>query len=600
MEKLNTQELVIALSSIDAISASISMAFSDKDVLAARTLVAFAFFTQIAAYCVQAAAFSEYMGRDKLQCEPSKSHQLLSQHFSTAYWIYWSFRFVTSILPCHVAYRLTSSLNKIENKHKSSRSVRVGATALWRSLPATIATSYLIYWPFVLVHGLSIYNILRGTNTIKQSWLTLTTEWGQSANAIIAMFAIVHVAYAIYRIFVAESTDDGGPSISQAYPRTGWTTWKYWPWNAKWWPFHLRLDYSDHLLVDEDPLQRILEPPLQQTPEVREDLLQRLMDGFTRNEPDTVFDCLDRGAPVNEPNDDGDYPIHLAARHNNIDILKGTRFHTTSDSVTHDSLLLENSASETPLEIACNAGTLKAVRWIMERLPKTHTRTKDVVRQSFQSAILADKESVLKILRDLWPGWRALEMRIGTSNYSPLRFALLHNKPKSAFRLINPSIRDRQNPSARRLFELSWGLNMTAVELILDDRRDELSTDRFQTELIEEVIRSPAIDSGGALELLQFLEADPLEILQESIYYAVSPESNLDPKDSMWEHVLQAGYTFGPKHLDSIIAFHLQNEDEVLNDSRETRELELQQRRINLQKDRIKKALVERGAYDWS
>lgn len=44
---------MIAISSIDAVSASVTMAFSDKDVLAARKLVTFGFLTQIAAFVTE-------------------------------------------------------------------------------------------------------------------------------------------------------------------------------------------------------------------------------------------------------------------------------------------------------------------------------------------------------------------------------------------------------------------------------------------------------------------------------------------------------------------------------------------------------------------
>lgn len=54
MRSLNFRELFIAWSSIDAVSASVSMAFSDKDVLAARKLVTFGFITQLGAFIVEA------------------------------------------------------------------------------------------------------------------------------------------------------------------------------------------------------------------------------------------------------------------------------------------------------------------------------------------------------------------------------------------------------------------------------------------------------------------------------------------------------------------------------------------------------------------
>jgi hypothetical protein len=57
MSRLNVRELTIAVSSIDAVSASVSMAFSSKDVLAARKLVTFGFLTQLAAFGVEGRRF---------------------------------------------------------------------------------------------------------------------------------------------------------------------------------------------------------------------------------------------------------------------------------------------------------------------------------------------------------------------------------------------------------------------------------------------------------------------------------------------------------------------------------------------------------------
>jgi hypothetical protein len=53
MSTLNVRELMIAVSSMDAVSASVSMAFTSKDVLAARKLVVFGFSTQLAAFGVE-------------------------------------------------------------------------------------------------------------------------------------------------------------------------------------------------------------------------------------------------------------------------------------------------------------------------------------------------------------------------------------------------------------------------------------------------------------------------------------------------------------------------------------------------------------------
>ena len=596
MSGLNAQELVIALSSIDAVSASISMAFSNKDVLAARKLVSFGFTTQLVAYIVQAVAFSTYPQHTKFQCGSFSATNLSTRHFSTPWWIYLSFRMAASILPCQVAYRLTSSLNKIENKNNASRSIRVKATALWRSLPATLTTSYLAYSSFVLLHGLSIFNILRGTNTVAQSWHSLTSEWGQSANAIIAVFAICHVVYAINRLFTAESLEDGthidklsGRSLSRAYSQQGWISWGLWGWIKQRWPFHLGSDYSDHLLIDHSMLQRVLNPPLELDPVVRDKLWKELMDGFVYNDPDGILDCLDQGAPLDRPNDDGDYPIHLAARHNNTDILMRTRFTFTKDSVGDDPLLLKNSAYETPLEVACNANTLEAVRWIMEHLPQTHIKAKDAVRQAFRIAILGEKEGILRILQHLWPEWRALEIQSQSDKFSLLRFAINEHKAKSAYRLTDPAVVSRRQPNAHRIFELGWKLDLDdySLETILDDRQDRLSLRYSILKLTHGVIGSSALDNDEKLELLLALNVDISIILRQSIAFAADQEFVPDRRGNMWEYILEEGYAFEPEDLDSILAFEIPAENSLHREAETNKEL-------------IRAALSLRGGRDWS
>jgi len=591
------------------------MAFSDKDVLAARKLVSFGFLTQIAASIVQAIAFSTYIRRDKIPCQSSTTHQSSSQHYSAAYWIYLAFRIAASVFPCEVAYRLTSSLNKIENKNNATRSARVKATALWRSLPATLATSYLIYWSFVLLHGLSIVNILRGTNTIEQSWHSLISEWGQSANAIIAIVAICHVAYAIWRLFTAESVDEraqtatpSGLPISQAYPQPTWKTWKPWVWIMHRWPFHLGLDYSDHLLVDESMVERVLKPPLIIDPIARKKLWQDLMDGFTYNDPDGIIDCLDQGAPLDEPNDDGDYPIHLAARHNNIDILVKTRFNFTRDSTEDDPLLLKNLATETPLEVACNANTIEAVRWIMEHLPQTHTKAKDAVSQAFKIAILGEKQGILRILQHLWPEWGTLKIRSVTRKVSLLRFAINEHKAKSAYRLTDPAVVSKRQPNAHRIFELGWksDLDDDSLETILDHRQDRLSMWESKLGLTYEVIASSTLDYDEKLELLLALNIDISIILQQSVEFATDQRSDSDRSGNMWEFILQKGYTFEPEDLDSIITFVLNLRDTSPDETgsicpdHDAGKLEAEKDRVALLRSRIGEALIHCGGRDWS
>ncbi|KAI4647471.1 uncharacterized protein J4E78_008785 [Alternaria triticimaculans] len=384
------------------------------------------------------------------------------------------------------------------------------------------------------------------------------------------------------------------------------------------WPFHLGLDYSDHLLVDESLVERVLNPPLELDPVVRKKLWQELMDGFTYNDPDGIIDCLDQGAPLDEPNDDGDYPIHLAARHNNTDILVKTRFNFTRDSIEDDPLLLKNSATETPLEVACNTGTLEAVRWIMERLPQTHMDTEDVVRRAFQVAILGEKVGVLKILQHLWPEWRALRIQSQTAEFSLLRFAINEHKAKSAYRLIDPAVISRRHPNARRIFELGWKSELDEywVETILDDRQDMLSSRYYTLSLTHGVIGSSTLDNDETLELLFALNVDISIILRQSVTFAADQDFDPDRTGNMWEYILHEGYEYEPEDLDSIITYEMavradgseiapSETDETespsfIDPEYDADKAEVEKDRASLLRSQIREALIHCGGRDWS
>ncbi|KAI4657249.1 uncharacterized protein J4E79_007866 [Alternaria viburni] len=323
--------------------------------------------------------------------------------------------------------------------------------------------------------------------------------------------------------------------------------------------------------------------------QIRKELWQELMDGFTYNEPEVILDCLDRGAPLDECNDEGDYPIHLAARNNNIDILLRTRFVAADNIYLPKTLLPENLAGETPLEIACNANAHEAVRWIMGELPQDYERAHAAVSRAFKLAIVGEREGLLKILQQSWPDWRALKIKTGTtSKTTPLRFAIDEGKVKSAYRLVNPIVTAKRQPHARRIFDMMWKSQLEEggyLEIILD--QDQKSIDLIPYAIVDEVMRSSTISNAEILEILLNVGIDISAVLRQSIYYAVRPTTHPHQDNNVWEKVLREDHVIEPKDLDSILSF------EIPADSSPIPEVEVK-------KDSMRAALSLRGGQDWS
>ncbi|KAI4707281.1 hypothetical protein J4E89_008221 [Alternaria sp. Ai002NY15] len=278
----------------------------------------------------------------------------------------------------------------------------------------------------------------------------------------------------------------------------------------------------------------VLNPPPIIDPIVRKKLWQDLMDGFTYNDVDGILDCLDQGAPVDEPNDDGDWPVHLAARYNNTDILMKTRFEYTEDTITYDALLHRNLAQETPLEIACKTGTLEAVRWIMERLPQEDEEANAAVCRAFKSTILSKKEGVLKILQHLWPADKALKMRTEVHDSPPLnRQARKREPPRS---LTDPAILVTKKSWFSKTFELAWKVPSTYLMRCLLD--SQFISDTY-TPGISRPIMNSSLNDSMCFELLVNLSFWPDELLFSAIKYAINPSAS-NPRARLWEdHILK-------------------------------------------------------------
>lgn len=469
-------------------------------------------------------------------------------------------------MPIPVLKRLTSDLNKIENKSTGTRSIRVKARQLWGSLPATLSTSYLAYCSFVLFHALSVFAIVHETHTIAQSWDTLKSEWGQSANAIVAICAICHVAYVFARSFTVERMRGRadlatalGLSTSWAVPVQSWSTSQPWKTLRQRWPFGMIMDFPDHLMVDDSNLQKVLNPPPEESPKLREELWKELMDGFTWNDTEGILDCLIQGAAIDRPNGTGDYPVHLAARMNDLDILMRTRCTVEVGSKSQDCLLLQNQASETPLEIACSASMLEAVRWIMERLPQENIEARAVVCRAFRSAIVAENLDVLKIIQHLWPAWRTLHVgEHSRHENSPFYFAVEMHKEQAADLLLDPRIDKKEQPKFWRAYELARRTASTdLVHHILHEDRKKVSTEIAQAWL-QSAMESP-LDDSELFELTQEVGIDVRHtLLGNNAAARLAMDASVPShRPALWERVLAETYTLDPLILDAALLYML-------------------------------------------
>jgi hypothetical protein len=327
--------------------------------------------------------------------------------------------------------------------------MRVKANAFWKSLPAILSTNYWVHCSFVLLHGVNVTSIIHETGAVKKTRDTLWHEWGQSANLIVAVVAIFHVFYSYTRLFTAETlserarvADGAGYSDAWASPLVPLLTAHIWkPLNQRF-PFgKLQLDYSDHLLLDDATLKSTLDPLPEQDQKIREQLWRELLAGFEWNDPEGILDSLKQGAPVDRLNNDGDYPIHQAARLNNMDILAWTCLTRKDGGVSEGCLLLPNSAGATPLEVAVQSSTLEAVRWIMERLPQSRTEAKEAVYRAFNWAIDTQREGILKIIQHHWPSWTALEIPGRDGVLSPIPYSVQRKKERSTDALVSIVLR---------------------------------------------------------------------------------------------------------------------------------------------------------------
>ncbi|KAF2003988.1 hypothetical protein P154DRAFT_64105 [Amniculicola lignicola CBS 123094] len=141
------------------------------------------------------------------------------------------------------------------------------------------------------------------------------------------------------------------PSSPRATHRTSPRSSNIWRMFRQRQPFgHLRLHPVDEILIDDTRLLPDEDQRKILSDEEKEQLWQGLLSGFKVNDRVGILSCLDRGAPLDREDSNGEYAIHLAARFGNLDIFKRTYAQRNLIPL----LLLKTRIGETPLEIAVN------------------------------------------------------------------------------------------------------------------------------------------------------------------------------------------------------------------------------------------------------
>jgi hypothetical protein len=197
-EALNTGEALIAYSSIDAVAASISMAFSDKAVLASRNVFYLGLMLQIGAFIIEGVLIKRLWRSEEL-CRVRFSHgSLLGPIYMT--WTFYAVRILTALVPAWRFHQRASRLD--EHEHAPREGINITAAKVWTTIPATFSFNYIVHMSIFFVQAApAIWSFYHRETSLKQSWTTLRSEWGQSAALIVALVAMIHVAYSFSRLF---------------------------------------------------------------------------------------------------------------------------------------------------------------------------------------------------------------------------------------------------------------------------------------------------------------------------------------------------------------------------------------------------------------
>lgn len=461
---LNHQELLIACSSIDIVSASISMSSSDNDILAARKLV-------ITAHLVQAAAFVvEGLGLGLLSKVPLSTcatswHPMFNYPGHWLVWTYFAVRLFICLSLVPTLYRLAARLHHAQNASKDGPHTLLAKE--WELLPCTVMTNYLVFASITIPHVFAIFRI-RAALGVQKSWEELWSQWGQSAAFVIAMATILHSSTLSLRslakanknrVKVAKALNwnikhDDSPSHWNV--RSPWVT------LVQRHPFPSSLRWSDELLTAKQQLLTVEERRLFLTEEQSNNLWNEVVQGIKLNDITGVLDSILRGASVNRKDEHGDTLLHTAARLGDEALLQAVCARAPQSLV-----LVDNGTSENALEIAIRANKLDAAKRILAEMRKNNNDDcRAALAKSFVLAIEAEKLSTLRILVT-WPKWEELEASIpGEQPQNIFKFAIKNNKVQATKILLDYSASIA--PSSPRI--------QTLFEYVLHNRQEAMAT----------------------------------------------------------------------------------------------------------------------------
>jgi hypothetical protein len=192
---------------MDAVSASISMAFADKEVLASRWLIRWSGAIQLIAFILEGLALDSLPSSKVADNCDEPCYVVLpwiisfnSQHaISHEIWIYFSFRLVLWLAQFLLGLRLKATFNVLEHARYEESRILYGPR--WERVPATVTTSYLIFFGTIVIHIRYLVRIRDEVGLRGNEFTILISEWGQSVPLIICIAAFLHVVYVQLRLF---------------------------------------------------------------------------------------------------------------------------------------------------------------------------------------------------------------------------------------------------------------------------------------------------------------------------------------------------------------------------------------------------------------
>jgi len=434
-DNLNAAEILVAYSSIDAIVASISMAFSDKAVLASRHVLYLGLTLQIGAFIIEGLVINR-LSQFERSCRVQLRHGSLLGPMAIT-WTFYAIRIVVAFAPAWRFHQLASALDKHEHAPRESNQIK--AARVWSSIPTTLFSNYLVHFSLFIVQAApALSGLNAGGTSLSQSWMKLRSEWGQSAALIVASVAIAHVVYSFSRTFRKDAMETRISVCKANLDPLGWANppldWKIsppWLFLSQRSPFgKVGLLERDRLLVDSSPLADPDESP--RTKKELDDLWGELLSAFEMNDLTYIKDCLKRGAPIDRRNGMGEYPMHMAARFGNPEVLIKTYGAHTDGA--YDRLLAKNSSQQPPLEIAIQADKAEAAVYIIKTMAeeqrrhaiesgcnKSRSRGYEfsyIITDALERAITARQMHVTKILVENWAAWDSLPVSDGNPDLS--------------------------------------------------------------------------------------------------------------------------------------------------------------------------------------